>query len=101
MRNEAEAEADALLGDEERTTFWRPLAHPVLVGLLLARDRRGLENRHVRDWARARDLGPALEASADDPLLRLSIDAVLEGPAEELSGMWATINAAIRRLPGI
>ena len=100
MREEAEAEADTLLGEEERWTYWGVLARPVLAGLLLARDRGGLQNHHVFDWARARDAGPALEASADDPQLRLFIDTTLQAPAEELSGMWAVVNAAVRRLPG-
>ncbi len=100
MREDAEAEADALLGDEERWMFWGELAHPVLVGLLLTRDRRGVQNREVRQWARARDAGPALEASAGDPQLRLLIEAALQQSAAELSGLWATVNAAIPRLPG-
>jgi hypothetical protein len=61
MREGAEAEADALLGEEERWTYWGVLARPILAGLLLARDRRGLQNHHVFDWARAHDAEPALE----------------------------------------
>ena len=54
----------------------------------------------ARLWARALDAGPSLEASADDPELRLFIDTTLQAPAEELSGIWALLNAAVRRLPG-
>ena len=98
-----DAERVSTTGDPSRLVpspaLPRRLPHPLSIdqveALIDAAGRPGTG----RD-ATERDAGSALEASADDPELRLFIDTTLQAPAEELSGIWALLNAAVRRLPG-